>query len=156
MVGPDGELRPGGAASPAAYAVVPLHIALRGEQGRRGARRSAPTGRASASGGSTAAPPRHDHVGPASRTATSTARRSLTAYDCRAGTFDAQLLVKEPQTVSVFLNGRLVQRKAFPSATTSHVVVPARAENAERTCKLRIVSDGLLGTTRFAFDRAQA
>ena len=43
---------------------------------------------------------------------------------------------------------------AFPSATTSHVQrARAGAENAERTCKLRIVSDGLLGTTRFAFDR---
>src|SRR5262249_56057217 len=31
-VSPDGELRPGGAESRAAFAVVPLHIALRGER----------------------------------------------------------------------------------------------------------------------------
>jgi hypothetical protein len=33
------------------------------------------------------------------------------------------------------------------------VQIPVPASDDARTCKLRIASDGLLGTTRLAFDR---
>ena len=56
--------------------------------------------------------------------------------------------------MSVFLDGRLVERQAFATATTWHPQVPrARTTAGDRSCKLKVVSDGLLGTTRFAFDR---
>jgi hypothetical protein len=154
-VRPDGELRPGGDASPAAFAVVPLHIALRGE--KVGEARQLGTDRQGLGLWRLDRPLRLDTItsglfenGDVDREAT------LTAYDCRAGTFDAELLVKAPQTVSVFLDGRLVQRRSFPAATTHAVHVAVPPARAPRICKLRIVSDGLLGTTRFAFDRRPA
>jgi hypothetical protein len=153
VIGPGGELLPDGKSSDAAFAVVPLHIALRGEKVAESPQVG--TDRRGLGVWRLDRPLRLDTItsglfenGDVDREA------SLTAYDCRAGTFVADLLVKEPQTVSVFLNGRLVRRTEFPSATTSHVRVPARAENARRTCKLLVSSDGLLGTTRFGFDRA--
>ena len=152
-VRPDGELRPGGVVSPAGFAVVPLHIALRGEKVAEA--RQVGTDRQGLGLWRLDRPLRLDTItsglfenGDVDREAT------LTAYDCRAGAFAADLLVKAPQTVSVFLDGRLVKRTSFPNATTSHVQVPVPAAKDARICKLRIVSDGLLGTTRFAFDRS--
>jgi hypothetical protein len=152
QVVPDGELRPDGEVSPARFAVVPLHIALRGEKVAE--TRQVGTDRRGLGLWRLDRPLRLDTItsglfenGDVDREAT------LTAYDCRAGTFDAQLLVKEPQTVSVFLDGRLVKRETFPNATTSHVRVLVPAHNRDGPCKLRIASDGLLGTTRFAFER---
>ena len=150
VVGPRGELLPDGKPSDAAFAIVPLHIALRGEKVAESPQVG--TDRRGLGLWRLDRPLRLDTItsglfenGDVDREA------SLTAYDCRAGTFEADLLVKAPQTVSVFVNGRLVRRTAYPSATTAQVSEPASAENAEGTCKLRIVSDGLLGTTRFTY-----
>jgi hypothetical protein len=55
--------------------------------------------------------------------------------------------------VSVFLDGRLVARQRFPTATTWHPRVPVGETARARPCKLKIVPSGLLGTTRFAFER---
>ena len=152
-VRPDGELRPDGVASPAAFAVVPLHIALRGEKVAEAPQLG--TDRQGLGLWRLDRPLRLDTItsglfenGDVDREAT------LTAYDCRTGAFDAELLVKAPQTVSVFLDGRLVRRQSFPGPTTSHLRVPVPPSPAPRVCKLRIASDALLGTTRFAFDRA--
>jgi hypothetical protein len=152
-VRPDGELRPEGETSRARFAVVPLHIALRGERVAEAPQHG--TDRRGLGLWRLDPPLRLDTItsglfenGDVDREAT------LTVYDCRAGSFDARLLVKAPQTVSVFLDDRLVQETAFPSPTSSHVQVPVPRSDAARTCKLRVVSDGLLGTTRFAFDRA--
>ncbi len=151
-VRPSGELRPGGSATPARFAVVPLHVALRGERIAEAPQLGT------------------DRQGlglwrldPPLRLSTITSglfengdvahEATLTAYGCRTGTFDAVLLVKEPQTVSVFLDGRLVERQAFPAATTWHPQVRVRGASEDRVCKLKVVSNGLLGTTRFAFDR---
>ncbi len=151
-VAPDGELRPGGAASPARYAVAPLQYAFRGERiadapqfgtDRQGLglwRLEQPLRLSTVTSGLF-------ENGDVDREAT------LTAYGCDAGTFDAVLLVKEPQTVRVFLDGRLVARQAFETPTTWHPSVPVVAGSADRVCKLRVVPGALLGTTRFAFDR---
>ena len=148
-VRPDGELRPGGAESPAAFAVVPLHIALRGEKVAEAPQLG--TDRRGLGLWRLDRPLRLDMItsglfenGDVDREAT------LTAYDCRAGSFAADLLVKAPQTVTVLLDGRLVQRKTFAAPTTWPLRV---AVHGPGPCKLRIASDGLLGTTRFAFER---
>jgi len=153
VVAPDGELRPGGGVSPAAFAVVPLNMALRGEQ--VGEARQVGTDRQGLGLWRLDPPLRLDTItsglfenGDVDHEA------ALTAYDCRDGSFAADLLVKQPQTVRVFLDGRLVGRKEFPAATVWHVRLPVPRAKAPRTCKLRIASDGLLGTTRFAFDRS--
>ncbi len=151
-VRPNGELRPGGVASAARFAVAPLHIALRGELVAEA--RQVGTDRPGLGLWRLERPLRistitsglyenGDVVGEA----------TLTAYDCHGGAFDAVLLVKEPQTVSVFLDGRLVRRQAFATATTWHPRVTTGDTAGDRLCKLKVVSDGLLGTTRFAFDR---
>jgi hypothetical protein len=151
-VEPDGELRPDGVASAAEFAVVPLHIALRGE--RIAQAPQVGTDRSGLGLWRLEQPLRLDTItsglfenGDVDREA------SLTVFDCRRGTFDVGLLVKVPQTVQVFLDDRLVKRETFPGPTTSGVQVPVAPSQRSRTCKLRIVSDGLLGTTRFAFAR---
>jgi hypothetical protein len=151
-VRPNGELRPEGPASRARFAVVPLHYSLRGERIA-----TAPQFGTDRQGLGLW------RVEPPLRLSTITSglyengdvagEATLTAYDCRSGTFDAALLVKEPQTVKVFLDGRVVLSHAFPTATTWHPQVPVPATDVERICKLKVVSNGLLGTTRFAFDR---
>ena len=151
-VEPNGELRPGGAASPARYAVAPLQYAFRGEQVAEA--RQVGTDRQGLGLWRLEQPLRLSTItsglfenGDVDREAT------LTAYGCDAGTFDAVLLVKEPQTVSVFLNGRLVEQQEFATPTTWHPAVPVPPGSVDRACKLRVVPGALLGTTRFAFDR---
>jgi hypothetical protein len=151
-VRPDGELRPRGARSPAGYAVVPLHMALRGtrvveapqfgtdRQGLGLWRLEPPLRLSTITSGLFP-------NGDVDREA------ALTVYDCRDGTFDAVLLVKEPQTVRVLLDGRRVESERFETATTWHVTVPVAAAATARVCKLRIVPGALLGSTRLAFER---
>jgi hypothetical protein len=148
----DGELRPDGVASVAEYAVAPLHIALRGE--RIAEAPQVGTDRRGLGLWRLERPLRLDTItsglfenGDVDREA------SLTVFDCRSGAFDVRLLVKAPQTVRVFLDDRLVKEEAFAGPTTSGVQVTVSPSPRPRTCKLRIVSDGLLGTTRFAFAR---
>jgi hypothetical protein len=79
----------------------------------------------------------------------------LNVYGCRSGTFDVVMLVKEPQTVRIVIDGRLVRQESFPTATTSHLQFPIQptALGNRRICRLKVRPTGLLGTTRFAFDR---
>ena len=132
---------------------MPLHIALRGEKVAEA--RQVGTDRQGLGLWRLDRPLRLDTItsglfenGDVDREAT------LTAYDCRAGTFDAQLLVKEPQTVSVFLDGRLVTTgDVRRPPRTWHPQIPVATTSRDKVCKLKVVSDGLLGTTRLAFDR---
>jgi hypothetical protein len=154
VVSNDGELRPNGERSPARYAVVPLDFALRGtlvaqapqlgtdRQGLGLWRLDLPL-----------------------RISTITAGlfqngdidvvASVAAYGCQAGTFEAVLLVKQPQTVVVSLDGRRVARKRFPFATTWDLRLPVRPTRtgSDRICRLIVQSNGLLGSTQFAFER---
>jgi hypothetical protein len=150
---PNGELKPGGAVSPARFAVIPFNYALVGDRVA-----SAPqTGT--------------DRQGLALwkldrplRVSTITSgllpngdvdyQAALSVYGCRSGTFDLVFLVKEPQTVRVFLDGRLARRATFGSATTWHLqlTVPPVAGTG-RICRMRVLAGALLGTTRFAFAR---
>ena len=56
-------------------------------------------------------------------------------------------------TTDEALDGRLVARQRFPTATTWHPRVPVGATPGNGPCKLKVVPSGLLGTTRFAFER---
>jgi hypothetical protein len=153
-VSDDGELRPDGSRSPARYAVIPLDFTLRGtlvarspqlgtdRQGLGLWRLDPPLAISTITSGLFA----NGDVD---------VEAALAVYGCRAGTFDAVFLVKEPQTVDVFLDGRRVVRRHFAVGQTweLRLAVHATAAGADRICRLRVDSDGLLGTTRFAFDR---
>jgi hypothetical protein len=147
-VGADGELTPGSASSPAEYAVAPLQIALRGEKVAEA--RQVGTDRQGLGLWRLDRPLRLDTItsglfenGDVDREA------SLTAWDCR-GAFLATLLVKQPQTVRVFLNERPIASRTFAATDTWRLRVPAKSSGP---CKLRVVPSGLLGTTQFAFER---
>ena len=151
-VRPDGELRPDGEASDAEYAIAPVGHAFRGE--RVASSPQVGTDRQGLELWRLERPLRLSTItsglfpnGDVDREA------ALLAYDCEGGTFDAVLLVKEPQTVRVFLDGRRVLGETFGGATTWPVRVPVPEGTGEGPCKLRIVGSGLLGTTRFAFER---
>jgi hypothetical protein len=151
-VEPDGELRPDGMTAPARFVVVPSNFALRGE--RIGEAPQFGTDRQGLALWKAEPPLRLSTIisglfanGDVDRVAT------LTAYDCDRGTFDTVLLVKEPQTVRVFLDGRPVRTETFAAAETWDLQVPVGGTGEKRSCKLKIVPSGLLGTTRFAFVR---
>jgi hypothetical protein len=151
-VEPDGELRPDGETAPARYAVVPASFALRGERIAEAPQFG--TDRQGLALWRIEPPLRLSTItsglfpnGDVDRVA------ALTAYDCDRGTFDAVLLVKEPQTVRVFLDGKPVRAETFSASETWDLQVPVGGTGGKRTCKLKIVSNGLLGTTRFEFVR---
>jgi hypothetical protein len=152
-VRPDGELRLDGRSSTARYAVIPLEYALVGtrvasapqlgtDRPGLGLWRLAPPLRLSTI--TSGLLPNGDVDG----------RAALAAYGCRTGAFELVLLVKEPQTVRVFLDGRLARSRTFrvPAVWRLRLAVPP-SRGAARICRLGVGSDGLLGTTRFAFAR---
>ena len=82
-------------------------------------------------------------------------RARLVAYGCTRGTFRLTLLIKEPQTVEIRLDGKLVRRLDFPSPAADEVWHGELTEtgHADDTCTLELAPSGLLGTTVFEFDR---
>jgi hypothetical protein len=152
-VSPDGRLEPDGTVSPARFAVIPVNYTLVGEQVA-----SAPqvgTDRQGLGLWRLEQPLRLSTIttgllpnGDVDYQA------ALRVYGCRSGTFDLVFLVKEPQTVRVFLDGRLARRTTFAAATTWRLRLPvAAAVGTSRICTMRVLPGGLLGTTRFAFER---
>jgi hypothetical protein len=82
--------------------------------------------------------------------ATITAR--LDSYDCRAGTYRLTLIVKQPQTVDIRVNGRLARRLRFDQEVPSwHGDFPVNGHGGQ--CTLEVTPTGLLGTTVFQLDR---
>jgi hypothetical protein len=82
----------------------------------------------------------------------------LNVYGCRSGVFDVVVLVKQAQTIRIEIDGRPAQRIEFATPTSSHLQYPIHvsAHGSDRICRLRLRPGGLLGTTRFAFDREPA
>ena len=79
----------------------------------------------------------------------------LVAYGCTRGTFRLTLLIKEPETIEIRLDGRLARRLSYPSPAPDEVwrgEIPV-AGHADDACTLELASSGLIGTTVFAFDR---
>jgi hypothetical protein len=83
---------------------------------------------------------------------------TLHAYACRSGTFVLTLLVKEPQTDRIYLNGHLVARHTSTGTETwyprLHVAPTAAGDN--RVCVLKVQPGGLLGSTQFAWQPTTA
>ena len=83
--------------------------------------------------------------------ATHTAR--LRAYSCKRGIFRLTMIVKQPQTVEIRVNGRLARRLNFRVPIPSwHGAFPADGHGGH--CTLEVTPTGLLGTTVFEFDRS--
>jgi hypothetical protein len=80
---------------------------------------------------------------------------TLIAYDCTNGTWQLTFLVKEPQDVVVRQNGKPFLKRHYPPGTPAdffeNIDVPATARPGTDTCRLDVLSTGLLGTTRFGF-----
>ncbi len=151
---PTGELRPFGAGSSAGFAVAPVNYTLIGAE--VGSSPQFGTDRQGLGLWKIVPPLRLSTIttgllpnGDVDRVAV------LNVYGCRAGEFDLVMLVKQPQSVRVVLDGRLARRVVFPSATTWHLTLTVNptAAGSNRICRLRVLPSGLLGTTRFAFDR---
>jgi hypothetical protein len=53
------------------------------------------------------------------------------------------------------LDGRLARRVVFASATTWRLRLPIAPtpQGSHRVCRVKVIPSGLLGTTRFSFDR---
>jgi hypothetical protein len=76
----------------------------------------------------------------------------LRAYSCTGGTFRLTMIVKQPQTVEIRVNGRLSRRMTFRVPIPSwHGDFAVRGRGGE--CTLEVTPTGLLGTTMFKFDR---
>ena len=79
----------------------------------------------------------------------------LVEYGCTQGRFRLTLLIKEPETVDIRLDGKLVHHLDYPSPRPDEVwrgEVPVNGHDGD-TCTLEVAPSGLLGTTVFTFDR---
>ena len=83
------------------------------------------------------------------------AEAGLITYGCRAGSFKLALFVKEPETIRILLDDRVVRQRTFPATGTWYVTIPVRATAAgnDRVCVLKVRPTGLTGTNRFEFQR---
>ena len=151
---PTGELRPLGVSSPARFAVAPVNYAFIGEEVASAAQFG--TDRQGLGLWRIVPPLRLSTImtglypnGDVDRVAV------LNVYGCRSGVFDLVMLVKQPQTVRVMLDRRLARRIAFSSPTTWHLrlAVGPTALGSRRICRVMVLPTGVLGTTRFAFER---
>jgi hypothetical protein len=158
FLNPDGTLTlPAGSATPPDYAVVSTKFALAGAQVAQVAQQNLRQGGLALW-----------HVSPPLRVSTwttgtqgngdifATGRAQIAAFDCTRGQFRLTFLIKEPETVDLVLDGKLVKRLSFPSPSPSEVwrgTVPVRAHTAARPCFLQIAPSGLLGTTLLTFER---
>jgi Dolichyl-phosphate-mannose-protein mannosyltransferase len=78
----------------------------------------------------------------------------LVAYGCRTGTFRVTLLIKEPESIDIRVNNRLVRHLEFPSGgRTWHGDLPVVGQLGG-ACSMTINTSGLTGTTQFEFDRS--
>jgi hypothetical protein len=86
-----------------------------------------------------------------------TGQGRVTAYGCRQGVFALTLLVKEPETIEIRLNGRPYRRLDFsagppPEGGVWRGTVPTPPDaNGHGICTLDLVPSGLLGTTVFQY-----
>lgn len=79
----------------------------------------------------------------------------LDAYGCRAGVFRVTLIVKQPESISIFVNGKLGRQLEFPSPKPQeswHGEFGIKGHPGD-LCTLEVVPTGLMGTTVFEFDR---
>jgi hypothetical protein len=80
----------------------------------------------------------------------------LSAYDCRKGRFQLTVLIKQPETIDVRLDGKVVRHLSYPSPAPDEVWrgnIPVSGRSGG-TCTLELAPSGLIGTTVFAFERS--
>jgi hypothetical protein len=80
----------------------------------------------------------------------------LDAYGCREGVFRVTLIVKQPESISIFVNGKLGRQLEFPSPKPQeswHGEFGVQGHPGD-LCSLEVVPTGLMGTTIFEFDRS--
>jgi dolichyl-phosphate-mannose-protein mannosyltransferase len=84
-------------------------------------------------------------------------RAQVAAFDCTRGQFRLTLLIKEPETVDLLLDGRVVRRLTFrsppPDGGVWRGTVPVLSHTRTRPCFLQVVPSALLGTTVLTFER---
>ena len=77
----------------------------------------------------------------------------LTAYACNSGRFVTTLIIKQPETVDIRLNGRLAKHLVFRAPQPSwHGEFPVTGHGGG-PCTLEVTPSGLIGTTVFQYDR---
>jgi hypothetical protein len=83
----------------------------------------------------------------------------LIAYGCPRGVFRLTLLVKEPQTIIVFRNGRVYSRVRFDSPAPNQpwraaipTVPRSGAARGSSSCSVAVETTGLAGTTVFQLE----
>jgi hypothetical protein len=84
-----------------------------------------------------------------------TATGRLDAYGCKDGAFTVTLIVKQPETIVIRVNGQVVQRLEFPTPKPEeswHGQFPVSGHPRD-LCTLEVTPSGLMGTTVFTFDR---
>jgi hypothetical protein len=83
------------------------------------------------------------------------AEAGLITYGCSSGSFKLALFVKEPETIRVFLDDRLIRQATFRTTTTWYLTIPIHATPAgtNRICVLKVRPTGLTGTNPFEFQR---
>jgi hypothetical protein len=79
----------------------------------------------------------------------------IAAYGCTSGTFRLTLLIKQPETIDLRLDGKLVRHLDFASPAPDqvwHGAIPVSGRQGD-TCTLELLPSGLVGTTVRAFER---
>ena len=79
----------------------------------------------------------------------------LVAYACSDGTFKVTLIIKQPQTVDIRLDGRVVKHLDYPAPKeneTWHGEFPVSGHGGG-PCTFEVAPSGLVGTTVFTYDR---
>jgi hypothetical protein len=87
--------------------------------------------------------PNGDMVGPA----------SIDIYDCTKGRLELTLLPKETKTLRILWDGFPVLTANVAGQSVWHGSVPVPPSKQARECRMTIVPQGLLGSTRIAFVR---
>jgi hypothetical protein len=81
---------------------------------------------------------------------------TITAWDCREGTFEVTLVNKGATRLEIKRDGVVVQESELAPDQTWSADIPASEPERPRaggTCTFQVSSDGLLGSTRFRFRR---
>ncbi|HKP18593.1 MAG TPA: glycosyltransferase family 39 protein [Gaiellaceae bacterium] len=80
-------------------------------------------------------------------------RAQIAAFDCTRGQFRLTLLIKEPETVDLLLDGQVVKHLQFSAAGVWRGTVPVLSHTRDRPCYLQIAPSALLGSTVLLFER---
>jgi hypothetical protein len=80
----------------------------------------------------------------------------LITYGCNSGSFLLALFAKEPETIRVLLDDRVIRHATFRATGSWYLTIPVHptSAGANRVCVLKVRPTGLTGTNRFEFERS--